>query len=77
MKAYKYITLLLLLDLINSIHIKNKFIEGFDFDAEEQQAIELDEQESKEAYETEKRESGEPDLDLCSDVDLGDPFEEW
>jgi len=37
----------------------------------------LDREESKEADIAEKADSGEPDLDLCSEVDLGDPFEEY
>jgi len=37
----------------------------------------LDQEESKEADIAEKGDSGEPDLDLCSEVDLGDPFEEY
>ena len=69
--------MLALLEKTNSLNIKSQFIEGFDFDPEEQQAIELDQEEGQEADIAEKVDSGEPDLDLCSDVDLGDPFEEY
>ena len=56
--------------------ISIKFIEGFNFDPEEHEAIELDEQEAATAKEQEKIEN-QDDLDLCSNVDLGDPFDDY